>query len=513
VGSGFSEEAPREGEGAKGDEAPTKTSTKSPKTVSPTTQSDEQPRIPDHEPHSTLLEPAVLTTGYVQDMSLSDALQGIAGSKLDQQSAAFQGLRISKVLGCGLHAVVVEAENKENRTMAIKISRPDRDSCLAVHRHGEMLVMCEHSRVVCNLLSFEATIGGSVRQCVAMSSHADGDCLRYVQMLFERDRRVIESILVMWIYDVLKALAYIHSLGVVHGSVTPDNCPSSILVASDASVLLNADFHGVVLTGFGSSFHSKSPFSSRKNYFDPPEVLELDQQRSAKADIWALGCSCVLMSVPWNILDDLGLTNAPAKLNEADRAAHGQIIKDLGYSEDLAKLVRVMTMDNSEKRPSASQLLTLPIFKGILEESQDRMVTTSGTVTEDMVVVPRSERIKQIRQSLTKQNSMLSRDARKSVGLAVIVFRGSDLSMLSINASATLELSITQNDVDIGENLCDCVSEDDVTKLRGAVAQCEEGLPVAQATITFISKIGKVVEKVVSISKTNNDQYTMYLDA
>ena len=83
-----------------------------------------------------------------------------------------------------------------------------------------------------------------------------------------------------WIYQVLKALDFMHRNGVFHRDIKPEN----ILVRGDQ----------VKLADLGSCkyMYSKPPFTEyiSTRWYRSPECLLTDGYYNYKMDIWGLGC-------------------------------------------------------------------------------------------------------------------------------------------------------------------------------------------------------------------------------
>ena len=83
-----------------------------------------------------------------------------------------------------------------------------------------------------------------------------------------------------WIYQILKALEFMHRNGIFHRDIKPENI-----------LLRNGD---VKLADFGSckSIYSKTPFTEyiSTRWYRSPECLLTDGYYNFKMDIWGLGC-------------------------------------------------------------------------------------------------------------------------------------------------------------------------------------------------------------------------------
>lgn len=87
------------------------------------------------------------------------------------------------------------------------------------------------------------------------------------------------------IYQLAKALKYVHSVGVVHRDLKPSN----VLIDADCKVRL-CDF-GLARTmyAYGDREPVKTEFIATR-WYRAPEVMLGSKSYTQKADIWSLGC-------------------------------------------------------------------------------------------------------------------------------------------------------------------------------------------------------------------------------
>jgi len=162
-----------------------------------------------------------------------------------------------------------------------------------------------------------------------------------------KDDYVIYSALI----DALEGLEYLHTAGILHRDVKPDN----LLVSSDGTVKL-ADF-GV---SFRIDFTKEEPYTMSDTqgtwHFFAPEVCKGEDYDGRQADLWALGVTMYAMytgSIPW-------ITNSASPQALFNMITECKLdIKGKKGPKSLRNLIELMLNKDSEKR--------LKTIKGIRE--------------------------------------------------------------------------------------------------------------------------------------------------
>lgn len=187
--------------------------------------------------------------------------------------------------------------------------------------------------------------------CIVME-HADGGDL-FHQISNARDEGYFfeEKVILNWLAQILLALQYVHSNQLLHRDIKPQNIfllANGMVKLGDfgvSRVLENVDSLASTTTGTPCYF---SPELCRNDPYD------------AKSDMWALGCITYEMAqlVPPFPSENMGqmckdiINEEPTPL-----PAH--------YSNDLRVLIKMMMEKKPEHRPTAEQLLAMPVLRKV----------------------------------------------------------------------------------------------------------------------------------------------------
>jgi hypothetical protein len=157
-------------------------------------------------------------------------------------------------------------------------------------------------------------------------------------------------------HQVCRAVAHVHSRGIIHRDIKPDN----ILVATEDPLRM-------VLTDFG---HSTTDTRSRDHrrgtiYYLSPEILDIKNGIrtgpgwTTKSDIFSLGL------VAYESFH--GATRRPQQL---DVATHERIMQSLRSSRPVNNIISLMLSWDPRKRPTMESVLSKPFWRDAAPDPQ-----------------------------------------------------------------------------------------------------------------------------------------------
>ena len=200
-----------------------------------------------------------------------------------------------------------------------------------------------------------------------------------------RKKFLSEQKVKIWIFQVLKALNYMHRNGIFHRDIKPEN----ILLKGSTNIKL-ADL------GSCKGIYGKQPFTEyiSTRWYRAPECLLTDGYYNYKMDIWGLGCvffemlTLFLLFPGYNVIDQvnkihniLGSPNIDLfnKLLCHSQRTDISYIKKNGIgikrylshiSDDAIDIISKMLIYDPDKRYTAKECLTHPYFKDLFEAEE-----------------------------------------------------------------------------------------------------------------------------------------------
>ncbi|KAK8845881.1 hypothetical protein M9Y10_020808 [Tritrichomonas musculus] len=257
---------------------------------------------------------------------------------------SFNGYLFKEIVGSGSSSIVclVECENTgELRSAKIIPQKYIKDRKLKRQIDTEISVMqkIDHSNIVKFHESFVYTNDSNDSYAIIVMEYCEnGDLFNYVlndSNGFDKDPKK-NSIL----NGIISAIKYLHSLGIAHGDIKPEN------------VLLDSNFNSK-LSDFGYCKTEKIVGDESKNgslHYAAPELLAKGYFDPLKADIWAIGI----------LLFCLSQKSFPYKGNSPQYIIHQIIHKKIHFHSSaprkLRNVVELCTQLKPSDRPSINEL-------------------------------------------------------------------------------------------------------------------------------------------------------------
>ncbi|KAL7718531.1 non-specific serine/threonine protein kinase [Entamoeba marina] len=317
------------------------------KTQSPSNSSQQSPRSPRHglvaQSMDGFVKKKKKKTEYEHEDPMKTKLLSITAD------GTTEDYRINKAIGRGAYGEVFQGINiASGEFVAIKQMKIHKKSVRnEVAEEIRLLKRLAHQHIVRYINSTQ--LHGAL---YIVMEYMDGSLLTIVKQLGS----LTESLASKYIGQVLAGLAFIHAEGVVHRDIKAAN----ILVTKSGSVKI-ADF-GVSIQASDAHVDSDNTDDVDNDTIDPigtpnwmaPEVILL-HGTTAKADVWAVGCTIIEL-----------LTGNPPYYDLNPSAALYRIVNDdmpplpQNISANLGNFLFDCFKKDLHKRPSAAKLLNHP---------------------------------------------------------------------------------------------------------------------------------------------------------
>ncbi len=173
------------------------------------------------------------------------------------------------------------------------------------------------------------------------------------------------------IFQLVKALFFIHNKNIVHRDIKPEN-----ILFSDKK-----DFSSLKLIDFGLATQKKTDNKTVGTpYYMAPEMIK--GKYSPKSDIWSVGIIIYLM-----LTDKFPFVNSK-EYDVFEMIEEGnyntQLLDDCECSEEAKDLVKKILVKDPDKRPSASDIIDHPWIKKHYKKRDSHLINrdTLGTLKE-----------------------------------------------------------------------------------------------------------------------------------
>jgi serine/threonine protein kinase len=250
-----------------------------------------------------------------------------------------------KTLSAGATSVCVEVTNRvTHEALACKVV-----SRLALNESGDFSSFEQELRVHeflnhPNIVRVHEVVYQPDLVFVFLDLCSGGDLLTY---LLEH-QKIYPSAVRPWLIQILKALQYLHSRGIAHRDVKPDN----VLITAEHDVKL-ADFGCCEVTTLGGE-----PKASGTIYYAAPEIFLRTHKVGIKADIWSFGMMLFVLFTgcwPWEDGEDSSIV---------EQITQRKFFQPYRVPRDVIPLFEKATALNPDERLTADQLLMDPWLLG-----------------------------------------------------------------------------------------------------------------------------------------------------
>jgi len=252
-----------------------------------------------------------------------------------------------KALGRGAFGACFLAEDmgaplSAPRQYAIKevdISDMPEADCKAAKKEVEILQKLNHNRIIRYHDQYEDS---KRRLNIVMDLASGGDLSDKIKTQQAKGRLFAEDVIIGWLGQTVSALAYLHSLRILHRDLKPKN-----IFLDDQGQVKLGDFG---IARVLDNTMSKASTAVGTPLYMPPELF-CGEAYSGKADVWSLGCvmyELMALKQPFQANNIMAITNlvvtgVPAPLSSE-------------FSPALSRLIMKMLEKRPEQRLATSDL-------------------------------------------------------------------------------------------------------------------------------------------------------------
>ncbi|XP_067881650.1 serine/threonine-protein kinase Nek9 [Heterodontus francisci] len=198
----------------------------------------------------------------------------------------------------------------------------------------------------------------------------------YDKILQQSGKLFLEETVVWYLYQIVSAVAHIHSYGILHRDIKTLNI---FLTKSDL----------IKLGDYGLAKRLNSPQSMAETcvgtpYYMSPELCQ-GEKYNFKSDIWAVGCVLFELLTLTRTFDATNPLNLCVKIVKGTRTME---VDASAYSEDMRSIVLECLDKDPAKRPTADEILSLPIINKRRASMEDRVTQLNGSARKTRLNMP-----------------------------------------------------------------------------------------------------------------------------
>ena len=255
--------------------------------------------------------------------------------------------KFRKTIGEGAFSVVKLALNeKTNEYFACKIVPRSSLNSKELEERFEVEIRINQQLHHPGIVQIIDLLKDEMNYYIFMEFCPNGELFKYI---VER-QKLTEDEAKLFIYQILKALTYVHSLGIAHRDLKPENLlfdPYGKLKISDFGLSRFVGYGGLVETPCGSPCYAS------------PECLSGDPYDGRKSDMWSLGVILYAMvtgQLPWT------------KRNQTQlfiQIRNGEYRIPDYLSPECKEMITKMMMVDSSKRLSAADAIKMPWLESV----------------------------------------------------------------------------------------------------------------------------------------------------
>ncbi|CAH3188203.1 unnamed protein product [Porites lobata] len=251
-------------------------------------------------------------------------------------------------IGEGNFGYVYKAQ-KGKQDVAVKIlkNKEDKDLINNFEREADMLRKANHPNIV-QVISIH--ISKKSELSIVMEFMAGGNLK---DLLRENKQGMGKEFTVTFIEDIGSAIEHLHSLGVMHRDVKPEN----IFLSKDHKVLKLGDF-GLARATIGSKSRKTETGSYR---YMAPEVMNSEGKYSEKSDVYSFGLCLVEVVSGKTVFDDIENDFRVLRTKVSGGKPNIPEISETQFGEEAAKIRKIIDecLKTEAFRPDMHIVLTI----------------------------------------------------------------------------------------------------------------------------------------------------------